>query len=1022
MSLVTNLERSPSFCHNSFANLIQLDGNNSLLDSSLETTTNAAIPVHITPAYQRVKSESEKRSKCLVSIRRNNLLIESIKLPIIMNINPRSVYNKTDDFKLLLDQYEADIVCMSESWERDNYSLEDLLQLDTYTIVTNEVHRETSGGKPAILIKKEKFHVKPLCPNPITVPIGVECVWALVSPRHANSRSKVQHIAVASIYFNGPKSNSKRNELYDHIAETYHYILSKYSSQVHFLICGDTNRLNLKPILSLSPNLKQAVKVYTRLNPPAILDPIITTLGKWYKDPVSMPPVDANPGAGKPSDHLVILMSPLASEMQIQPRVYRSVTTRPLTRLGLEKFAEWIESYDWSILYNCQEPNEMACILQEILVENYYRCFPAKVIKVCSEDKPWITAEVKNLNRKMKREFTKNKKSKKWVRLKEAYEAKCQIAKERYYSNIVEDLKLSNPSKWYSKVKHMAGKGQDKEDQILVDELIGYSNKEQAELIASHYTEISNSYAPINVSEFSDYLNPNRSQEMPKVEPYQVNSAILKMNRKAATIANDIPMKLICEFSVELATPLAFVINSCINQGVYPSMWKVESVTPVPKVFPPEKIKDLRKISGLYNLAKVMDKILGNYIISDMEATRDVSQYGNQKKLSIQHYLVKMLNRVLTAVDKNSQSEAIAVVANLVDWSKAFDRQCHTLGIKSFIQNGVRPSLIPILISFFEDRKMKVKWNNEFSSEYPMNGGGPQGDVLGILEYLSQTNDNTDFIDLEDKFKFIDDLSFLDIINLIVQGITSYNFKSHVASDVGIHNQFLPSQNSTSQLSLDRINKWTEDHLMKLNSEKSQYMIFNYTENYQFNMRLNIDGQNLEQVSEKKLLGVLINDRLTWDDNTSLITRNAYKRMVILQRVSSFGLEIEELVNIYILYIRSVVENSAVVWHSSLTQANEMAIERVQKVALRIILGEGYENYANALHLTGLKTLSQRRTDLCLNFAKQCIKNPKTQDMFPRNHHVYNTRAPEKFLVQPARTDRLKYSAIPYMQRLLNSQ
>ena len=155
MSLVTNLERSPSFCHNSFANLIQLDGNNSLLDSSLETTTNAAIPVHITPAYQRVKSESEKRSKCLVSIRRNNLLIESIKLPIIMNINPRSVYNKTDDFKLLLDQYEADIVCMSESWERDNYSLEDLLQLDTYTIVTNEVHRHCCHSGLIFLSRSE---------------------------------------------------------------------------------------------------------------------------------------------------------------------------------------------------------------------------------------------------------------------------------------------------------------------------------------------------------------------------------------------------------------------------------------------------------------------------------------------------------------------------------------------------------------------------------------------------------------------------------------------------------------------------------------------------------------------------------------------------------------------------------------------------------------------------------------------------------------------------------------------------
>ena len=114
-----------------------------------------------------------------------------------------------------------------------------------------------------------------------------------------------------------------------------------------------------------------------------------------------------------------------------------------------------------------------------------------------------------------------------------------------------------------------------------------------------------------------------------------------------------------------------------------------------------------------------------------------------------------------------------------------------------------------------------MKWNNEVSSEYPLNGGGPQGDVLGILEYLSQTNNNTDFLSEEEKFKFIDDLSFLEWINLIIQGLTSYNFKAHVASDIGVHNQFLPSQNISSQGSLDKISKWTEDQQMKLNSKKS---------------------------------------------------------------------------------------------------------------------------------------------------------------------------------------------------------
>ena len=88
----------------------------------------------------------------------------------------------------------------------------------------------------------------------------------------------------------------------------------------------------------------------------------------------------------------------------------------------------------------------------------------------------------------------------------------------------------------------------------------------------------------------------------------------------------------------------------------------------------------------------------------------------------------------------------------MVDWLQAFDRQSHKLSIQSFIENGVRPSLIPVLLSFFQNRQMKVKWNGKTSSSHKLNGGGPQGGLLGILEYLSQTNNNTDYLSDEDKY------------------------------------------------------------------------------------------------------------------------------------------------------------------------------------------------------------------------------------------------------------------------------
>ena len=95
------------------------------------------IPVIIS---KRLKQEKKSiRKPVLKTIRRNNVVLESLELPIVMNINPRSMYNKTEEFHLLLDQYEADVICVSESWERDNYSLKDLLQLSTYEVITNVV-------------------------------------------------------------------------------------------------------------------------------------------------------------------------------------------------------------------------------------------------------------------------------------------------------------------------------------------------------------------------------------------------------------------------------------------------------------------------------------------------------------------------------------------------------------------------------------------------------------------------------------------------------------------------------------------------------------------------------------------------------------------------------------------------------------------------------------------------------------------------------------------------------------------
>ena len=180
----------------------------------------------------------------------------------------------------------------------------------------------------------------------------------------------------------------------------------------------------------------------------------------------------------------------------------------------------------------------------------------------------------------------------------------------------------------------------------------------------------------------------------------------------------------------------------------------------------------MRNISGLLNFDKVMEKLISEIMVSDMMDKWDPSQYGNEKGTSIQHYLIKMIHRILTVLDNNSRRETFAVVANLIDWNSAFPSKCPKLGIQSIMKNGVRPSLIPTLVNYIQDRRM--------TKPIKINGGGPQGATLGIIEYLSQSNNSADCVDQENRFKLVDDLTILKIVNILTIGISCFNIKSQV--------------------------------------------------------------------------------------------------------------------------------------------------------------------------------------------------------------------------------------------------
>ena len=99
------------------------------------------------------------------------------------------------------------------------------------------------------------------------------------------------------------------------------------------------------------------------------------------------------------------------------------------------------------------------------------------------------------------------------------------------------------------------------------------------------------------------------------------------MKSKTSTVLDDIPWKLVKEFAVYLADPLENIFNRSVQHGEYANIWKLEIVTPAPKVYPLESEDQLRKISCTKNFAKIFESIVAEFLSEYMKPGSDPSQF-----------------------------------------------------------------------------------------------------------------------------------------------------------------------------------------------------------------------------------------------------------------------------------------------------------------------------------------------------------------------------------------------------------
>ena len=199
-------------------------------------------------------------------------------------------------------------------------------------------------------------------------------------------------------------------------------------------------------------------------------------------------------------------------------------------------------------------------------------------------------------------------------------------------------------------------------------------------------------------------------------------------------------------------------------------------------------------------------------------------------------------------------------------------------------------------------------------------------------------------------------------------------------------------------------------------------MIINFSRKNKFTTDLKLKGESLDIVDEARLLGVILTSDLKWAANTNKIVRNANIAMKSLHIAKKFTSNISELKQIYISKVRSHLEYGVNVWSSGLTKHQNFSIERVQKTAMKVILGKYFSNYKGALEDLNLDKLETRRRKLNLNFAKKSLKLSNMCTLFPlkTSAHSMKKRNYQKYVVNKANTYRYKVSSVPHMQCLLN--
>ena len=603
---------------------------------------------------------------------------------------------------------------------------------------------------------------------------------------------------------------------------------------------------------------------------------------------------------------------------------------------------------------------------------------PKKVYKI-RKDKPiWLTNDLLNMQKDREYLYKKAKKTRKhddWLvacahrnRVNKAIrEAKADFIKDELTRN------KSNPKKFWRSIKNDIIP--DKKSHILnlVDPETNrqYEIDEIPSIINQFFAEVgpklASSLPEVDIDNFAINLDDRVGE--PGFEIVRINSQVVIKYVKELSVykssgIRDLGSVLLKDIFLYIPDVLADIYNKVIATNIFPDSWKIATVVPLPKINNPKSPSELRPISLLPIVGKIMEKIIHSQLKDYLEIENLLvsQQHGFRKNHSTQSACAKFIDDIMLYLDKG-----YSTVAVFLDVKKAFDTINHQVLLKKLQNLNVGQNALALIENYLTNRKQCVVYQNQCSDELSLTTGVPQGSTLGPLLFLIYINDLPNILNNCDCLLFADD-------TVIYNGKTDTNIAyTAVQSD------------------LDEVYSWCNKNQITLNQAKTEYIHFSYRKRTDLpGITLKLCNKPISKTNSYKYLGTDIDTKLNCIAQYNNLIKKLSTRKITFSKIR-YLLTTDAAVALYRSCIQPLFDYNDF-YYLLLSQKYCKKLQAMQYRFLKIVFkGLNYSN-DQMLAKVGVEKLDLRRKVHVAGLMYKRSTNPEYLDSRDLPTRQFNKR------------------------------